>query len=87
MEHGPTIFFYEFCNRLQLILLSATEMTLMLFVAELAQTRAHSTIWTYLGVHNLNGHHNPLENNLRLELVLKLITLKEGHSLHGPHVD
>lgn len=49
--------------------------TLILFVTELAQTRAHSTIRTYLaGVRHLHvtqGHGNPLSNTLKLDLVLK----------------
>lgn len=67
--------YLEFCTRLSLTPIPASESTLILFVTELAQTRAHSTIRTYLsGVRHLHvtqGHGNPLGGTLRLDLVLK----------------
>ena len=67
--------FLGFCGRLGLAALPASEGTLMLFVTELAQTRAHTTIRTYLAgvrhLHVIHGLPNPLEQSLRLDLVLK----------------
>ena len=67
--------FQDFCHRLSLTPLPASESTLILFVTELAQTRAHSTIRTYLaGVRHLHvtrGLGNPLTNTLKLDLVLR----------------
>ena len=67
--------YIEFCGRLGFSLLPATEGSLILFVTELAQTRAHSTIRTYLSsvrhLHILHGFPNPLVYTPRLELVLK----------------
>jgi hypothetical protein len=64
-----------FCQHLNLQPLPATEDTLILYVTELAQTRAHSTIKTYLAgvrhLHVINGLGNPLEGKLKLNLVLK----------------
>jgi hypothetical protein len=51
---------------------------LILYVTYLAQTRAHSTIRTYLAgirhLHVVNGLGNPLEGKLKLQLVLKGIS-------------
>ena len=67
--------FLEFCSRLGLTPLPASEETLILFVAELAQARSHATIRSYLSgvrhLHVIHGHANPLHNTLRLDLVLK----------------
>ena len=67
--------FVDFCQRSDRTPLPASESTLILFVAELAQTRAHSTIRVYLAgvrhLHILNGWANPLENTPRLSLVVK----------------
>ena len=67
--------YLEFCSRLNLTPLPASEATLILFATELAQTRAHSTIRNYLaGVRHLHvtqGHGNPLLGTLKLDLVLK----------------
>ena len=67
--------FLDFCTRLNLAPIPASEATLILFATELAQTRAHSTIRTYLAgvrhLHVTNGQGNPLSGTLRLELVLK----------------
>ena len=67
--------YLEFCSRLNLTPLPASEATLILFATELAQTRAHTTIRTYLaGVRHLHvtqGHGNPLLGTLKLDLVLK----------------
>lgn len=53
----------------------ASEDTLILYVADLAQSKAPSTIRTYLSgvrhLHVINGLGNPLEGKLRLELALK----------------
>ena len=67
--------FLEFCARLQFSPLPASEETLILFVAELAQSRAHSTIKSYLSavrhLQVIHGLGNPLKGTLRLELVLR----------------
>lgn len=67
--------FQDFCHRLSLTPLPASESTLILFVTELAQTRAHSTIRTYLAgarhLHVTRGLGNPLTNTLKLDLVLR----------------
>ena len=67
--------FLDFCSRLKLCPLPASEDTLILFVSEVAQSLSHSTIRCYLSgirhLHVLNGLDNPLENRLRLGLVLK----------------
>ncbi len=68
--------------------LPTTEEMLILFLAELAQTVAHSTIKAYqvVGVrhlHVVNGFGNPLEKKLRLELVLKGIH-RDNHYSHAP---
>ena len=67
--------FLEFCHRLNLMPLPVSESTIILFVTELAQTRAHSTIQTYLAgvrhLHVLHGLGNPLQGTLKLELVLR----------------
>ena len=73
--------FLEFCRRLQLTPLPASECTLILFVAELAQSHSHAMIRTYLvGVRHLHVSHglgNPMEGALKLELVLKGARRKE----------
>lgn len=67
--------YMAFCTRLALTPIPASETSLILFVTELAQTRAHSTIRTYLaGVRHLHvtqGFGNPLRGTLKLDLVLK----------------
>ena len=67
--------YLDFCSRLNQTPVPASEETLILFATELAQTRAHSSIRTYLaGVRHLHvtlGHGNPLSGTLRLDLVLK----------------
>ena len=64
-----------FCSQLNLQPLPASEDTLILYVTHLAQTRAHSTIRTYLAgvrhMHVISGLGNPLDNKLKLNLVLK----------------
>ena len=64
-----------FCSRFSLVPLPASEQTLILFAAELAQELAHSSIRSYLsGVRNLDitrGLADPLPGALRLNLVLK----------------
>ena len=61
--------------RLQLTPLPASEETLALFVAELAQTQAHLTIKKYLSavrhLHVYHGLGNPLKDTLRLDLILR----------------
>lgn len=65
---------WAFCAQFSLLPLPTSEQTLILFVAELAQDLAHSTIRSYLsGVRNLhitNGLPDPLPGSLRLNLVL-----------------
>lgn len=80
MEHGiaPKVYasaksaHLKFCQRLNLSPLPAT---LILFVAELHQTKAISTIHTYLaGVRHLHiraDYPSPLINTLKLQLVLR----------------
>ena len=67
--------YLEFCSRLNFTPMPASEAMLILFVTELAQTRAHSTIKTYLAgvrhLHILHDFQNPRPDNPRLELVLK----------------
>ena len=67
----------DFCIRLQLTPLPASEETLALFVAELAQTRAHSTIMSYLSavrhLRVIHGLGNPLKDTLRLDLILRVV--------------
>ena len=67
--------FLKFCSRLNLTAMPASESTLILFVTELAQTRAHATLKSYLSgvrfLHITHGFPNPLANLLRLDLVLK----------------
>ncbi len=67
--------FLDFCQRLSLTPMPVAESTLILFVTELAQTRAHSTIRTYLAgvrhLHIIHNYGNPLEKKLKLDLVLK----------------
>ena len=67
--------FLHFCSRLNLNPLPASEHTLILFVAELHQSKATSTIHTYMaGVrhfHIISGYSNPLENKPKLQLALK----------------
>lgn len=67
--------FLQFCQRLNLSPLPASEHTLILFVAELHQSKATSTIQTYLSgirhLHIVSGYPNPLENKQKLQLVLR----------------
>ena len=64
-----------FCSRINISSLPASEVTLILFITDLAQTQAHSTIRTYLSgichLHILFGFVNPLATTPRLDLVLK----------------
>ena len=75
--------YWAFCARFSLPPLPASEQTLILFVAELAQDLAHSTIRSYLsGVRNLhitNGLPDPLPGSLRLNLVLNGIRRVKVH--------
>jgi len=65
----------QFCSRLKLSPLPASQDQLVLFVTELAQTRAPSTIRTYLAgirhYHIISGYPNPLQETPKLSLVLK----------------
>ena len=67
--------YLAFCHRLALNPLPASEDSLILFVTELAQTRAPSTVRSYLAgvrhLHIIHGLANPLANTLRLDLVCK----------------
>ena len=67
--------YVAFCARFSLTPLPASEQTLILFAAELAQDLAHSTIRSYLSgvknLHILSGMADPLPGALRLNLVLK----------------
>ena len=67
--------FLQFCCRLNLTPLPASEHILILFVAELHQSKATSTIQTYLAgirhFHIISGNSNPLENKPKLQLALK----------------
>lgn len=67
--------FLACCVRLNLTPLPASEHTLILFVAELAQSLAPSSIQTYLAavrhLHIINNLTNPLQNTPKLALVLK----------------
>ena len=75
--------YWAFCARFSLPPLPASEQILILFVAELAQDLAHSTIRSYLsGVRNLhitNGFPDPLPGSLRLNLVLNGIRRVKAH--------
>lgn len=54
--------------------LLASEDILILFVADIAQTRTYSTIKAHLAgvghVHIINNHGSPHENKLKLDLIL-----------------
>ena len=67
--------FLRFCSRLNFNPLPASEHTLILFVAELHQSKATSTIHTYLAgirhFHIISGYANPLDNKPKLQLALK----------------
>ena len=67
--------FLHFCSRLNLNPLPASEHTLILFVAELHQSKATSTIHTYMAgvrhLHIISSYTNPLENKPKLQLALK----------------
>ncbi len=67
--------FLDLCQRLSLTPMPVAESTLILFVTELAQTRAYSTIRTCLAgvrhLHIIHNYGNPLEKKLKLDLVLK----------------
>ena len=67
--------FLDFCSRLRLCPLPASEETLVLFVSEAAQSRTDGTIRCYLSgirhLHIMHGFGNPLERTLRLDLVLR----------------
>ena len=66
-----------------------SEDTLIMFITHLAQTKAHSTIKTYLAavrhLHVVNGFGNPLDNKLRLQLILKGINWIKPHQC-CPHL-
>ena len=65
----------SFCQRLGLEVIPTSEEQLLLFVTELAKSRAVSTIRCYLAAvrhfHIVAGFANPLEWKLRLQLALK----------------
>ena len=67
--------YLSLCSRFGLLPLSASEQTLILFVAELAQEFAHSSIRSYLSsvwnLHITRGWADPLSGALRLNLLLK----------------
>ncbi len=64
----------DFCSWMKFSPLPASEVTLLLFITELALTWAHTTIRTYVsGVRHLqilHGFANPLANTPRLDVVL-----------------
>ena len=68
-------FYLDFCSRLDLNLMPASESQLILFATELAQSRTESTIRSYMSavrhLHIIHGYENPLASKPRLELVLK----------------
>ena len=70
-----TTAYTNFCNRFNFALLPASEDQLILFVADLAQTKAYSTIKVYLAavrhLHIIHNFGNPLEGKLKLDLTLK----------------
>ena len=67
--------YHKFCTRFYMQPLPATEDQLILFVADLAQTRAYGTIKVYLSgvrhLHIVNNYGNPLDNKLKLDLTLR----------------
>ena len=67
--------YLKFCARLNFQPLPASEKMLILFIAELHQTKAMNTIHTYLaGVRHLHivaGYSNPLQDTPRLQLALR----------------
>ena len=70
--------YWQFCSRLKLSPLLATQDQLILFVPEQTQTKAPSTIKMYLAgirhYHIISGDPNPLQGTLKLSLVvLKVI--------------
>ena len=64
-----------FCTRLNLPAIPASENNLLLFIAELSQTKSYNTVHTYLAgvrhLHVLSGYPNPLEKALRVQLALR----------------
>ena len=77
--------YLDFCSRMNFTPLPASETMLILFVTELAQTRAQSIIKSYLSgvrhLHILHGLQNPMTNTPRLDLVLKgIMHIKPHHS-------
>ena len=68
-------FYLDFCSRLDLNLMPASESQLILFATELAQSRTESTIRSYISVvrhlHIIHSYENALASKPRLELVLK----------------
>ena len=58
--------YLAFCTRLNLPAIPASENNLLLFIAELSQTKAYNTVHTYLAgvrhLHVLSGYPNPLES-------------------------
>ena len=67
--------YFSFCVRFNLTALPASEENLLLFLAELSQTKAPSTVHTYLAgirhMHIISGYPNPLESAPRLQLALR----------------
>lgn len=66
--------YLTFCNRFGLTPVPASQQTLILFVAELAQSVSPSTVRTYLSgvrhLHIVQGHTSPLSDTPKLDLVL-----------------
>ena len=73
---SATTAYLAFCSRLNLPTLPASENNLLLFIAELSQTKAYNTIHTYLAgvrhLHVLAGYPNPLEKAPQLQLALRV---------------
>ena len=67
--------YLTFCFRLNLEPVPASENTLILFIAELFQTKSYNTVHTYLAgvrhLHKVSGCPNPLDKALRLQLALR----------------
>lgn len=74
----------EFCTRFNLSPLPASEDQLILFVADLAQTRSYNTIRVYLAavrhLHVVNNFGNPLEGKLKLDLTLRGVRREKPHT-------
>lgn len=67
--------FLSFCWRLQLFPVPALEDTLLLFIAELSQTKAYNTVHTYLACvrhfHVISGQANPIDKALHVQLAFR----------------